>query len=334
MVLQALERAQSRSVAADRIQTMIRQESRNCLVADLGPSQGGRGKAAAAQRKRGLSRVDPEGLLGRTSAIESPYFRFRRDMVLRCIKISSICKFSMETVEIAISLVDRFASVGNSSNHRQTQSECEKRESYRLWTMTALYIAVKIQENTVIDPDLTARFCQQNATKEQVEATERRMLHALQWRLHTPTMTSYLATMLEMLASEAALSNEQLERIEESSQAYILEALQTSQFVSLPRAHVAYAALLNGLGNVCDPVASSAARRCIAMGMGLVTRMQASKEPSFESALVSQIRQVLYRTTRSLRKDQGSPQLTSQAIAPAVRAKEKINCVVGWVVTP
>jgi hypothetical protein len=149
-------------------------------------------------------------------------------------------KFSRETVEIAMSFLDRFLGTTDGTTARKD------RNVYKLASMTALYTAIKIHEFAAMDNAMVAKLSRGAFSPLDVEAMEIKLLHALGWRVNPPTALAFVQKLL-LLVPEHVLTKE-LRQV-----AFDLTVLQTELavgnylLVPVPASTVAYSALMNSL---------------------------------------------------------------------------------------
>jgi len=85
-----------------------------------------------------------------------------------------------ETGEIALSYTDRLVS------YEMTRID------YQLYSMTALYTAIKCHETNALDVPTMAVLSNGAFDEEEILQAEQEMCQLLQWRLHPPTILSYI----------------------------------------------------------------------------------------------------------------------------------------------
>eukprot|EP00984_Skeletonema_dohrnii_P030818 scaffold22633_cov75-Skeletonema_dohrnii-CCMP3373.AAC.1 len=85
----------------------------------------------------------------------------RMKLVDWCYSIADHCQHSRNTVASAMEMVDRFLSTpSNSTDTARVAYEAQRAQiKFQLLTITALYVAIKINENIVISSDLFADMC-------------------------------------------------------------------------------------------------------------------------------------------------------------------------------
>eukprot|EP00984_Skeletonema_dohrnii_P002514 scaffold872_cov119-Skeletonema_dohrnii-CCMP3373.AAC.10 len=106
------------------------------------------------------------------------------------------CQLSRATVASAMDMVDQFlsitsTSISNSADAgavRAVSDEALRDQSkFQLLTVTALYVAIKVNERVALSSDLFVEMCSRAYTVEEIEDMERVLLSGLSWRCHAPT---------------------------------------------------------------------------------------------------------------------------------------------------
>jgi Cyclin, N-terminal domain len=117
----------------------------------------------------------------------------RNLMVSWCYQVVDYCRFRRETVEIAISYLDRFCCTALGESARRD------RKIYQLAAMTCLYTACKIHEPEAMDPKLVSNLSRGAYSSKEVEEMESTIVEALQWRLNPPTSLSFVRQLLDLI---------------------------------------------------------------------------------------------------------------------------------------
>ena len=155
--------------------------------------------------------------------------------------------FSMEreAAAVAFNLLDRYISF-----------ECSKggpaitRDDYQLYSMVCLYIAVKINEPYPRKLSVRALVDMSKSfySEDVIEATERDILEALNWRVATPTALCYVRLLLEDLkvsTFEPSLRKNAYDHFQAIAVTLSEIAVGDAFFVSYPNSCVGLAALLH-----------------------------------------------------------------------------------------
>jgi len=168
----------------------------------------------------------------------------RDKMAAWCFQVSKFCKFENESIEIALSCLDRFLST------EQGTAALQDRSTYQLACMVCLYTAVKVHERTAISPAIVSALARNAYTIEQVEEMERTILSALEWRVNPPTMSSFVRLGLELAAQHTPLSEKQFATATDLCSLQLEMAVKEYRFVTVDRSIVAYCTVMNSLDAV------------------------------------------------------------------------------------
>jgi hypothetical protein len=160
-----------------------------------------------------------------------------------CVKIIGICHYKRETAAIAISCLDRFVSTPD--GHQVLLD----RRQFQLAALTSVYTAVKIHEQKALAPDLVAKLSHGSHTETDIEAMERRMLQALQWRVNPPTSMEFVRKFLDLIPQDV---------LDEKSRKVAMELVQYQvdlsvggyDFCTKKASCIAFASLLNAVESV------------------------------------------------------------------------------------
>lgn len=238
--------AQEQIMALDHLKSMVRQE---CLA----------------------YRIPTEHLQQATSQGSLPeitmYLTWRSQMVVWCYTIVKTLEFQKETVEVAMSMVDRYVAAtavnstpSSSSSPGSNSNIMLDAQSFQLVCMTCLYIAAKVHETLCLTPLQLETLSCQNFTSAQFEQMETKILTTLQWRVHPPTATSFARNLLSLLPQERqeeqrynnGNDNSSRKAIMALIEAQIEEALGKESFVHIHASSLAFAATMNALQQYFD----------------------------------------------------------------------------------
>lgn len=219
---------------------MRRQETKIYHAADyLNYSPPRSGPATSSQNQKGSSPIDAA---------------CREKMVAWCYQVTDYCGFSRSTVEVAMSLVDRFLSKSHSSPHHSSLADkcLTSRRTYQLAVMTALYTSIKVIEPAVFDPAIIASLGRGSVTETQVAEMERRLLGGVDWNVNHPTAAALVYSLADLLpASTTTPSAEHYGRIKATLLTVALYqtelAVSDCGLVTVPSSTVAVAALVHAI---------------------------------------------------------------------------------------
>lgn len=162
-----------------------------------------------------------------------------------CNEIVDFCKYSRETVGIAMSCLDRFMCTASG------QEILLNRNLYQLAAMTALYSSVKIHEQEAMDPKLVSELSQGIHSPQAVEAMEMKMLDAIQWRVNPPTAISFVRSMTDLLPDDIVQSCEK-EIILAMAQQQIELIVNDYDFCTFDESSIALACMLNAIESATE----------------------------------------------------------------------------------
>lgn len=166
--------------------------------------------------------------------------RARGAIVDWIVKVVKMCDYSLETAEIATSILDRFAALDESKD------VLIHRPSFQLASLTAIYTAVKVHEHEAISSAFVAKLSGGVHTKRDIEKMELRMLQALEWRVNPPTVDLFVSSFLHLVPANAFNS---LERrwLMKLVRCQVTFSLLGCDFFTFRSSDVALASLLNAM---------------------------------------------------------------------------------------
>ena len=112
-----------------------------------------------------------------------------------CYQVVDFAKLHRETVTIAMGLLDRFLSC----NSHDAKSVLASRNMYQLATMSALFIAIKMNEKSIVTASEFAQLSRGRFEASDVVQMETVILRDLEWRISAPTTHSFLRHTIAML---------------------------------------------------------------------------------------------------------------------------------------
>ena len=165
----------------------------------------------------------------------------RRKMTEWCYQVVDYCKFSRETVAIAMSLIDRYLCSKNG------QEALVNRKLFQLASMTSLYTAVKVHEPEAMEPKTIAGLSRGAYTEEQVTKMELDLLAAVGWKLNPPL--AFVQHCLALLP-DGCMSMSDKEAILEVAKFQTELALDDYSLVKVNASTIALAAVGNALSSL------------------------------------------------------------------------------------
>jgi hypothetical protein len=174
--------------------------------------------------------------------ILSVYLSWRSEMVRWSYSIAQVCHFQKETVEITISIMDRYVAV---------DSEILLLDAwqYQLACMACMYTASKVHESQCLTPQQMEHLSRGRFTRQQIVQKEAQILKAIQWRVNPPTAIAFVRCLVESLPQAYNLPDNRT-TILEVVEAQIELALADPMFIPVKASSLALAALMNAVQNV------------------------------------------------------------------------------------
>ena len=207
----------AKSEVVDRITAMMLQESTTYKVKDYITQ-------SAQHRKHGTKPVDSE---------------CRIRMTEWCYQVVDFCKFRRETVAIGMNFLDRYLA------SRLGRSALCNRKEYQLAAMTALYLAIKINEQLQVEVSLLADLSHGCFSKIQFVKLERKLLQAIEWRVNGPTCLSILSHLMTLLPPD--VHPDVVDSVMDYARFQFELAVAEQSFAFFKSSEVAMAALLNAI---------------------------------------------------------------------------------------
>jgi len=164
----------------------------------------------------------------------------RNSITTWCFDVAKFCKFSKETVEITLSMLDRFLATPEGATARNDRS------AYQLASMAALYTTVKVHEPAALRPEFVSRLSHGAFTPEDITAAETVLLQALKWRVNPPTSSSFIRLLINMIPTDV-LGEEERRIVCQLSQWLIDCAVRSYHFMTVPASTIAFCALMSSM---------------------------------------------------------------------------------------
>jgi Cyclin, N-terminal domain len=164
----------------------------------------------------------------------------RKKMVAWSYQVVDFCKFNRETVEIAMSYLDRFLSTPPGRHTLQDRSV------YQLAAMASLYTAVKIHEPEAMDPTLVSNLSRGTYSPKEIEEMEFIIIQALQWRLNPPTTLSFVREFYNLIPYEA-IDGVTRTIVYELTKFQAELAASATEFVGISSSEKAYCCFINAM---------------------------------------------------------------------------------------
>jgi hypothetical protein len=107
----------------------------------------------------------------------------RMKVVDWCYGVVDHCQLSREVVAAAMDMVDRYLSMPSCT----TDEALRDQNKFQLLTITALYVAIKVNERVAVSSELFAEMSRDAYTAKEIEDMELTLLSGLSWRCNAPT---------------------------------------------------------------------------------------------------------------------------------------------------
>lgn len=157
------------------------------------------------------------------------------------------CQLETETVEIALSLLDRYTAMD-----KQARTD---RRYYQLVSLASLYTAIKVHAQSVVSAELVSRLSAGTFSADQVKEMERTMLGALDWHVNPPTSISILRLLTELIIAKKIVVDDEQTRttLFDISKVQLELAWQDPSLSKTRASTLAVASLLNTLESLGLP---------------------------------------------------------------------------------
>uniref|UniRef100_A0A7S0AYS6 Cyclin N-terminal domain-containing protein n=1 Tax=Minutocellus polymorphus TaxID=265543 RepID=A0A7S0AYS6_9STRA len=167
-----------------------------------------------------------------------------------CAQVIDFVKFSRETVGIGMSYLDRFMASGV----RRSRTAMTDRKEYQLAAMTALYMAIKLNEPLEMETKLLSDLSRGCYTTAEIATMEIDILEALDWRVAGPTPLEFVQHFLAVGLHDTEAANHP------AVEATLLDfsRFQTELAIGMPAllsatpSRIALAAILNSMEGIDD----------------------------------------------------------------------------------
>jgi Cyclin, N-terminal domain/Cyclin, C-terminal domain len=176
---------------------------------------------------------------------EDPDEECRFRMTEWCFQVVDFCKYQRETVEIVMSYFDRFLGTPEGA------ATLKDRKMFQLAAMTCLYTAIKTHEPEAMEPQVISGLSRGVYSADDIEAMERQILAAIQWRLNPPTALSFIR-LFAALVPDGIWAEDDLEAIVALAKYQTELAVGEYSFVGVNSSTIAFAALSNALQVIDD----------------------------------------------------------------------------------
>eukprot|EP00984_Skeletonema_dohrnii_P000008 scaffold2_cov94-Skeletonema_dohrnii-CCMP3373.AAC.2 len=185
----------------------------------------------------------------------------RKKLVEWCYHFVDHCQLSRVTVASAMEMVDRFlstkstiTSISNSADAGAVGAVSDEalRDHFKLQllTITALYVAIKVNERIAVSSDLFAEMCSRAYTAEEIEDMERVLLSGLSWRCHAPTALEIGLSILSLILPYVDIPEETWGFLMDEMKYWTELAVLDYHFSTQRTSTIALAAIYNAIGGM------------------------------------------------------------------------------------
>ena len=177
----------------------------------------------------------------RHSKVAKRRAKCRAAMVTWCITVVDYLEFDRDTVVTALSFLDRFLET------TQGQACLTTPRQFKIAGMTCLYTAIKAHEPEAIEPELVVELSGNLCDIEDIEAMERTLLSALQWRVNPPTALAFCRILLDSVVPSCLVSREDCASLLDLAQVQTELAVSDPRLIGTPPSTLALASIFNAL---------------------------------------------------------------------------------------
>ena len=167
----------------------------------------------------------------------------RMKMIEWAFDVIDFVDYQRETVFIATNFLDRYLS----SSDPLAQRALMNRQEYQLSSISALYLAIKLNEQTDIDSSVFATLSRGVYSVEAILKNEQQILKVLNWRLCCPSSLSFQHHFLKILPSSIRHYPWLMKQIEELSNFQLDLSIGDYYFSTRKPSIIAVASLLNAM---------------------------------------------------------------------------------------
>eukprot|EP00534_Pseudo-nitzschia_fraudulenta_P003406 CAMPEP_0201129598 /NCGR_PEP_ID=MMETSP0850-20130426/37518_1 /ASSEMBLY_ACC=CAM_ASM_000622 /TAXON_ID=183588 /ORGANISM="Pseudo-nitzschia fraudulenta, Strain WWA7" /LENGTH=299 /DNA_ID=CAMNT_0047399125 /DNA_START=87 /DNA_END=986 /DNA_ORIENTATION=- len=162
-----------------------------------------------------------------------------------CMNIGDAYTYSNELTAVAMSCLDRFASTEDGTEILLDRSR------YQLAALTSMYVSAKIHCPIALSIELIEEISQYAYSKEDIEAMERRILDAIEWRINPPTAMDFVRIYLDSsIASNYVFDQSTHNMLMEVVGCQINLSLLRFDVATTQSSRIAIASLLNAVDHI------------------------------------------------------------------------------------
>lgn len=147
----------------------------------------------------------------------------------------------------------------------------ESRQEFQLAAMTALQLAIKLYDSTVVKLDSMIKLGRGLFTEKDVIAMEAKILNALKWQVHPPTPICFLRQFLRLLPPAVAPLARYV--VAEATRFIAEISVCLYKFIDCPSSVVAYAGMLIAIEKIDEVTLPSSQRQQIFQIMSVAAKL-------------------------------------------------------------
>ena len=174
---------------------------------------------------------------------------WRRLMINWMYKIVDVFELSDHIVQVAVYYLDTCVA----------KNLVQSPHDYKLLSLTALQLAIKVYDVKLFPIQQLLALSHTKLTVEQVSVMERRIMSALHWRLHPPTLDCFVSRYCTIMATTSscktrpmANTNNWLCRVEEEALDMSRTMMMHESFRPYRRSVVAYVAMIVSMNRILE----------------------------------------------------------------------------------
>mmetsp|Transcript_25892 Transcript_25892/g.36917 ORF Transcript_25892/g.36917 Transcript_25892/m.36917 type:complete len:301 (+) Transcript_25892:65-967(+) len=163
-----------------------------------------------------------------------------------CYSVVDHCHFSRESVAIAMDMVDRYLSVPSETGDEALRDQYK----FQLLAVTALYVAIKINEAVAMSSATLSKITHGAYTVEEIEDMERTLLSGISWRCNAPNASQVGLSILSVISPYTNCSEVTWGFLMDEMK-YLAELAVRDYYFSTKRAStLALATIFNAIGRI------------------------------------------------------------------------------------
>jgi hypothetical protein len=165
---------------------------------------------------------------------------------------------------------------------------CQTRQDHQLAAATALQLALKTFDTTVIKLDKLVKLGRGQFTSDDVAAMEQKIIREMSWHLHPPSTYCFLRQYERLIPN--GIGDSTREMMEDVTKLVAELTVSEAKYLRYPPSVLGYATILLGLETIPDEVIPIHLRQCFVVRMSAVANLDSSATivlEAFDSLRVS-----------------------------------------------